>query len=156
MKKQTGFTLIELIIVIVILGILSATAIPRFINLQDDAREAAMIGLKSALESASSLTHYQAIIKGLGDKANEDLAPDREIRYGYPRAVQGDLKLILNLNNEDDWKFSGSGTEVIFTLARDTEDMTVAEISSNNVCKLIYKEANKGERPVITISGCKD
>ncbi len=40
MKKQTGFTLIELVVVIVILGILAVTAAPRFLNLQNDAREA--------------------------------------------------------------------------------------------------------------------
>ena len=40
MKRQGGFTLIELVVVIVILGILAVTAAPRFLNLQDDARNA--------------------------------------------------------------------------------------------------------------------
>lgn len=39
MKKQAGFTLIELVIVIIILGILAVTAAPKFLNLQDDARK---------------------------------------------------------------------------------------------------------------------
>ena len=54
-KMQSGFTLIELIAVIVILGILAATAVPRFISLQDDASFAAMQGVAGALASGSEL-----------------------------------------------------------------------------------------------------
>lgn len=153
MKKQSGFTLIELVVVIVILGVLSVIALPKFINLQDDAREAAMNGLKSSLESASTLTNYQSIIEGLGDSFDETLASGVRIRYGYPFATQTNLKLVLDLN-EDDWNLTGSNPAITFTLARDTDNMTVSEISSNSVCKLIYTRANKGERPALTISGC--
>lgn len=54
-KNQAGFTLIELVAVIVILGILAATAVPRFINLQDDANQAAMTGVAAAIEGGSNL-----------------------------------------------------------------------------------------------------
>ncbi len=53
--KQAGFTIIELIVVIAILGILAAVAIPRFINETTNARTAAMVGLAGALNSASAL-----------------------------------------------------------------------------------------------------
>lgn len=46
MKKQAGFTLIELVIVIIILGILAVTAAPKFLNLQDDARYSAAQGVQ--------------------------------------------------------------------------------------------------------------
>ncbi|MCL1148492.1 prepilin-type N-terminal cleavage/methylation domain-containing protein [Shewanella sp. 10N.261.52.F9] len=56
-SDEKGFTLIELVIVIIILGILAVVAIPKFINLQDDARKSAMAGQFAAFESAVSLYH---------------------------------------------------------------------------------------------------
>lgn len=47
MKKQAGFTLIELVIVIIILGILAVTAAPKFLNLQDDARTSTLKGVEA-------------------------------------------------------------------------------------------------------------
>ena len=55
MKKQNGFTLIELVVVIIILGILAVTAAPKFINLQSDARETSLQGMKRAILGANSL-----------------------------------------------------------------------------------------------------
>jgi prepilin-type N-terminal cleavage/methylation domain-containing protein len=56
-RQQSGFTLLELIAVIVILGILAATAVPRFVNLQDEAAIAAVRGIAGSIESGAALNH---------------------------------------------------------------------------------------------------
>jgi MSHA pilin protein MshA len=64
MKKQAGFTLIELVVVIVILGLLAAAALPRFINVTQDARISSLNGVAGGLRTAASLARAEYVVTG--------------------------------------------------------------------------------------------
>lgn len=63
-NKQAGFTLIELIMVIVILGVLSAFALPRFADLGGQARQATVNGAAGAMKAAANIAHAQWLAQG--------------------------------------------------------------------------------------------
>ncbi|WP_439146279.1 type II secretion system protein [Vibrio sp.] len=93
MKRQGGFTLIELVVVIVILGILAVTAAPRFLNLQGDAREASVEGLRGAVAGAMGIVYGGSAIDGeetdqkTDNAATTPVANNVATNFGYPTAV---------------------------------------------------------------------
>lgn len=155
-NKQQGFTLIELVIVIVILGILAATAAPKFIDLQDDAKEAALEAVHGSMESVISLVNAKAIIAGQdGDTGQITInSTGYALVNGYPSAVQ----------------VSGSGTDAgagVFGLLDLDSDFSESQDTANGVvtvsfksCTITYTNSTgtnstgTGARPVISDPTC--
>ncbi|MCL1057131.1 prepilin-type N-terminal cleavage/methylation domain-containing protein [Shewanella gelidimarina] len=100
MQKQNGFTLIELVVVIIILGILAVTAAPKFINLQGDARASTLQGMKAALQGANSLYYSKAAIGGK-EKATEKTVEGAVLNYGYIQADVDNISDALDITATD-------------------------------------------------------
>ena len=63
-RNEKGFTLIEIIAVLIILGILAAVAVPKFMDMQNEARKKAAVGALAALASQATMNYSSSLLKG--------------------------------------------------------------------------------------------
>lgn len=167
-RKQAGFTLIELIVVIVILGLLAVTAAPRFLNLQGDARAATLEAVKGSVKSAQSIVYAKAVIQGRDGLANTSVAisngaPNIAIAFGYPQANSVGIFRALDIEVGAGRDFlasiiSGTPNTYVIRAANSTAPTAIVAGNgtagqTNDGCYVAYTQAaNATTPPVVTIN----
>jgi MSHA pilin protein MshA len=165
-STQQGFTLIELIVVIVILGILAVTAAPKFISFTTDARASTVDGLKGAIVGGMQMVYSKEAIGGKEAASNAagDSASGVATTFGYPAATQaaldetagitsgtdgtGDFTVIVDAATNSVWYYPSN----IFNSAL-TKD-TIETDTGNCYVKYIAAAA-AGSRPTISTNTTK-
>lgn len=152
-KQQAGFTLIELIMVIVILGILAAVALPKFADLSKDARISTLEGASGAVKAASAIIHAKSLIDSTEAAESGKSAPVEggsvALVFGYPAGTAVAIGKAVSLG---DFHLTDTGGVVTISASNDGGDSAVSD------CNFTYTDAaSAGTTPTysaLSTDGC--
>lgn len=156
-ESQSGFTLIELVVVIVILGILAVTAAPKFIDLQGDAHTANLKAVKAAMESAGALVYGKSLVKGnnrepFSNTNTVDLNDGGallKIHYGHPTNNPADWQRLIDINGDDFTTLVIGAGFYVYPTGK------TAPTAKTDACIAYYiAVVNVGEKPEIAVNPC--
>lgn len=139
-RQEKGFTLIELVMVIVILGILAAFALPRFADFSNEARVSSINGLAGAMRSAASITHARQIANNAASNVSVSLEKQTiTMIQGYPTANAAGIGAAAQISSDYTLSGGGAGTGAvaIYYLAPDNGTTTTA----SDQCRVTYTAA---------------
>lgn len=149
---KNGFTLIELVAVIVLLAILSVTALPKFIDMRSEALSARMYAVGGAINSAKDMVYAAALAQGKQDKyfkPSSGIASSTDqpnvsgvsIEYGYPMATVGAIMAATTLKLHRD----GKSGDYDFKKRNTTLVIFPNGFNENEQCTVTYFQATANE-----------
>lgn len=132
MKKEKGFTLIELVIVLILIGLLGAIAIPKFMDLQEEAKKNALKGALATVRSAINIYYANASLKNKTEKYPQNAAvlkallqngklPENPVAPSTLTAAEkAEVKVVSGIGAGNDFGTTNGGDKVGWRYNKDT------------------------------------